>query len=277
MKSLLEFYKESIRLDPKIDIVEITTDYCAKINKFNNVVLLRSIYSRALSDIQFYHNLETYTGYFTPINGNKVIMCKDYVGNIDPWFPIESNLFNLTSPILSGWLITEIIEEGGFTKIEEVIQYPTLLDQVLCNLKKTLIGTTVWGFWLGDQRRGIRERGIKIRELVIKEVDIPTPGHNTCPLSILLEDKREKVNLNFKLGDNYIGWNFYLSKELLSDKLKELEVLWIRNYDSRVRRYDLEIKKKMKELKFLKSERNKFENGIEEFREKIHQKLWKSF
>jgi hypothetical protein len=206
-------------------------------------------------------------------------MCKDYIGIIDLWFPSESLLFSLTSPILSGWLVSDIICAGGLTGIEEIIQYPSLLDQTLENLKKTLIGTTVWGFWLGDQRRGTRKRGIKIRELEIKEVMVPKSSYyyDVYPLGAVLYDKRERIDLRFETFGNYSGWNFYLSKELLKTKLEELEILWTRGYDVKVRGFDFEIKKKMKELENLKNERNKYENGIEEFRKKIHEKLWKSF
>jgi hypothetical protein len=180
---------------------------------------------------------------------------------------------------LSGWLVSDIICAGGLTGIEEIIQYPSLLDQTLENLKKTLIGTTVWGFWLGDQRRGTRKRGIKIRELEIKEVMVPKSSYyyDVYPLGAVLYDKRERIDLRFETFGNYSGWNFYLSKELLKTKLEELEILWTRGYDVKVRGFDFEIKKKMKELENLKNERNKYENGIEEFRKKIHEKLWKSF
>jgi predicted RNase H-like nuclease (RuvC/YqgF family) len=83
--------------------------------------------------------------------------------------------------------------------------------------------------------------------------------------------------MKFDQKYNYSGWNFYLSKELLKTKLEELEILWTRGYDDRVRSLDFEIKRKTKELENLKDERNRYENGIEEFRKKIHQKLWKSF
>jgi hypothetical protein len=247
------------------------------VEKFESIPILKNIYYRAIP------NISSYCGpridYFESIDGNKVVMCKDYIGIIDLWFPYESHLFNLTSPILSGWLVSEIICAGGLTGIEEIIQYPTLLVQALENLKKTLIGTTVWGFWLGDQRRGTRKRGIRIRELEIKEVRVLNSGSycGVYPLETILYDKRERINLRFETNESYSGWNFYLSKELLKTKLEELEILWTRGYDDRVRGLDFEIKRKTKELENLKYERNKYENGIEEFRKKIHQKLWKSF
>jgi len=275
MKNLLEFYEESVKLGPDIpNHIEIVEDYCNKVKKFESMPILKNIYSRTLPDISNYCGSRL--DYFESINGNKVVMCKDYIGIIDLWFPSERPLFDLTSPILSGWLVSEIICAGGLTGIEEVIQYPSLLDQTFENLKKTLIGTTVWGFWLGDQRRGTRKRGIKIRELEIKEVNDPK-YYGIYPLETVLYDKRERVDLRFEINGDYKGWNFYLSKELLKTKLEELEILWTRGYDDRVRGFDFEIKKKTKELENLKDERNKYENGIEEFRKKIHEKLWKSF
>jgi hypothetical protein len=281
MKNLLEFYEESVKLGPDIpNHIEIVVDYTEKVKKFDSIPyipILKNIYLRTLPDISNYCGSRI--DYFESINGNKVVMCKDYIGIIDLWFPSERPLFDLTSPILSGWLVSEIICAGGLTGIEEIIQYPSLLDQALENLKKTLIGTTIWGFWLGDQRRGIRKRGIRIRELEIKEVRVPVSGgyYGIYPLETILYDKRERVNLRFESNEHYSGWNFYLSKELLKTKLEELEILWTRGYDDRVRSFDFEIKKKTKELENLKDERNKYENGIEEFRKKIHEKLWKSF
>ena len=276
--NLLEFYEESVKLGPDIpNQTEIVKDYCEKVKKFESMPILKNIYSRTLPEISNY--CSSRSDYFETINGNKVVMCKDYIGIIDLWFPYESLLFNLTSPILSGWLVSEIICAGGLTGIEEIIQYPTLLVQTLENLKKTLIGTVVWGFWLGDQRRGTRKRGIKIRELEIKEATVLNSGgyYGVYPLETVLYDKRERIDLRFKTSEDYRGWNFYLSKELLKTKLEELEILWTRGYDDRVRGFDYEIKKKTKELENLKNERNKYENGIEEFRKKIHEKLWKNF
>ena len=278
MKNLLEFYEKSVKLGPDIpNDIEIVKDYSEKVKKFESIPILKGIYFRALPEISNYCG--TRLDYFESINGNKVVMCKDYIGIIDLWFPSERLLFDLTSPILSGWLISEIICAGGLTGIEEIIQYPSLLNQTLENLKKTLIGTTIWGFWLGDQRRGTRKRGIKIRELEIKEVRIPEPAYYgfVYHLETVLYDKRERREMRFETNEDYNGWNFYLSKELLKTKLEELEILWTRGYDDKVRGFDFKIKKKTKELENLKDERNRYENGIEEFRKKIHQKLWKSF
>ena len=279
MKNLLEFYEESVKLGPDIpNYIEIVKDYSERVKKFESIPILKDIYFKTVSEISNYCGSRV--DYFESINGNKVVMCKDYIGIIDLWFPSESPLFNLTSPILSGWLISEIICAGGLTGIEEIIQYPSLLDQAFENLKKTLIGTTIWGFWLGDQRRGTRKRGIKIRELEIKEVRDPKfigGYYSNYPLETVLYDKRERKDLKFESNEYYSGWNFYLSKELLKTKLEELEILWTRGYDDRIRSFDFEIKRKTKELENLKDERNKYENGIEEFRKKIHEKLWKSF
>ena len=279
MKNLLEFYEESVKLGPDIpNYIEIVKDYSERVKKFESIPILKDIYFKSISEISNYCGSRV--DYFESINGNKVVMCKDYIGIIDLWFPSESPLFNLTSPILSGWLISEIICAGGLTGIEEIIQYPSLLDQAFENLKKTLIGTTIWGFWLGDQRRGTRKRGIKIRELEIKEVRDPKfigGYYSNYPLETVLYDKRERKDLKFESNEYYSGWNFYLSKELLKTKLEELEILWTRGYDDRIRSFDFEIKRKTKELENLKDERNKYENGIEEFRKKIHEKLWKSF
>jgi hypothetical protein len=278
MKNLLGFYEESVKLGPDIpNHAEIIKDFCDKVKKFESMPILKNIYSRTLPEISNYCGSRS--DYFETINGNKVVMCKDYIGIIDLWFPYESLLFNLTSPILSGWLVSDIICSGGLVGIEEIIQYPTLLVQTLENLKKTLIGTVIWGFWLGDQRRGTRKRGIKIRELEIKEATVLNPGgyYGVYLLETVLYDKREGIDLKFKTSEDYRGWNFYLSKELLRTKLEELEILWTRGYDDRVRGFDYEIRRKTKELENLKNERNKYETGIEEFRKKIHQKLWKSF
>ena len=279
MKNLLEFYEESVKLGPDIpNYIEIVKDYSERVKKFESIPILKDIYFKTVSEISNYCGSRV--DYFESINGNKVVMCKDYIGIIDLWFPSESPLFNLPSPILSGWLISEIICAGGLTGIEEIIQYPSLLDQAFENLKKTLIGTTIWGFWLGDQRRGTRKRGIKIRELEIKEVRDPKfigGYYSNYPLETVLYDKRERKDLKFESNEYYSGWNFYLSKELLKTKLEELEILWTRGYDDRIRSFDFEIKRKTKELENLKDERNKYENGIEEFRKKIHEKLWKSF
>jgi hypothetical protein len=256
MKNLLEFYEESVKLGPDIpNHIEIVVDYSEKVKKFETMPILKNIYSQTLPDISNYCGSRL--DYFESINGNKVVMCKDYIGIIDLWFPYESLLFNLTSPILSGWLVSEIICAGGLTGIEEIIQYPSLLEQTLENLKKTLIGTTVWGFWLGDQRRGTRERGIKIRELEIKEVTVPNSGgyYGVYPLETVLYDKRERKDLRFR---DYGSWNFYLSKELLAERLKDLESFWMRGYDQKVKSLDYEVEKKRKELENLISKRKNF-------------------
>ena len=160
MKNLLEFYEESIRLDPEIpDHDKIVGDYINKVKKFESMEVLKCIYSRTTLDIQNYCGSRI--DYFASINGNKVIMSKDYIGILDLWFPTELSLFDLSCPIMAGWLVSDIIESGGLMMIDEVAQSPSLLNQSLANLIKVLIGSTIWGFWLVDQRRGTRKRGNK--------------------------------------------------------------------------------------------------------------------
>jgi hypothetical protein len=51
----------------------------------------------------------------------------------------------------------------------------------------------------------------------------------------------------------------------------------MRGYDDKVRSLDYEVKIKKKELEILINRRKEFENGINEYKKKIHDKLWKSF
>ena len=88
------------------------------------------------------------------------------------------------------------------------------------------------------------------------------------------KDTREEIIFN---SYNLDGWNFYLSKDLLAERLKDLESFWMRGYDQKVKSLDYEVEKKRKELENLISKRKNFENGITEYQKKLHELLWKSF
>jgi hypothetical protein len=88
------------------------------------------------------------------------------------------------------------------------------------------------------------------------------------------KDTREELIFNsYNLG----GWSFYLSKELLADRLKDLESFWMRGYDDKVKSLDHEVKIKKRELENLINRRKEFEDGITEYKNKLHNILWKSF
>jgi hypothetical protein len=138
-------------------------------------------------------------------------------------------------------------------------------------------GTEFYGFWMGDSRNSSRKKPIKIRRLEVEKIELDDKYYysNLYP-DITMKDKDTREEIIFN-SYNLDGWNFYLSKDLLAERLKDLESFWMRGYDQKVKSLDYEVEKKKKELENLISKRKNFENGITEYQKKLHELLWKSF
>ena len=144
-------------------------------------------------------------------------------------------------------------------------------------LLKVIEGTEFYGFWMADSRNSFRKKPIKIRRFEVEKIELDDKYYysNLYP-EITMKDKDTQEEIFFN-SYNLEGWSFYLSKELLAERLKDLESFWMRGYDQKVKSLDYEVEKKRKELENLISKRKNFENGITEYQNKLHEVLWKSF
>jgi hypothetical protein len=241
------------------------------------------VYSTTLSNLQNYkiYRENSVPEYFKSVSGNKLIKIEggNYIGVIDIWYPSEHCLFNLVhSPIMAGWVISDLLEK--MDKVEDILNFSdpkkTLSDSIK-NLLKVIEGTEFYGFWMVDSRNSSRKKPIKIRRLEVEKIELDDKYYysNLYP-DITMKDKDTREEIIFN-SYNLDGWNFYLSKELLAERLKDLESFWMRGYDQKVKSLDYEVEKKRKELENLISKRKNFENGITEYQKKLHEILWKSF
>jgi hypothetical protein len=223
--------------------------------------------------------------YFKTVSGNKVIKVGNYMymGIIDLWYPREICLFDLSrNPIMAGWIISDLMDRMcGTQDITELLKLPDpkkTMEESISRLLTEIKGSEFYGFWMGDARNSRRKKSIKIRRLEVEEAELEGGRSYYYSLypNLKMKDKDTKEVLVFN-GYNLDGWSFYLSKELLAERLKDLESFWMRGYDDKVRSLDYEVKTKKKELENLINRRKEFENGINEYKKKIHDKLWKSF
>ena len=284
--NLLDFYKEHILIDPEVGDEEIRKVLEIS-NKFNTGTGLDFMYFafQSFSDLQNYMGYRTngFPEYFKAVSGNKVVKVGNYMGIIDLWYPREICLFNLSqNPIMTGWIISDLMDRMCGTKdITDLLKLADpkkTMEESIDRLLKVIVGTEFYGFWMGDARNSGRKKSIKIRRLEVTEAELEggrSYYRNLYP-NLKMKDKDTKEVLIFN-GYNLGGWSFYLSKELLAERLKDLESFWMRGYDDKIRSLDYEVKTKKKELENLINRRKEFENGINEYKKKIHEKLWKSF
>lgn len=286
--NLLDFYKEHVLIDPEVGDEEIKKVLEIS-NKFNTGTGLDFMYHtfQTFSDLQNYMGYRTngFPEYFKTISGNKVIKVGDYMymGIIDLWYPKEICLFDLSrNPIMAGWIIFDLMDRMcGTQDITDLLKLPDpkkTMEESISRLLTEIKGTEFYGFWMGDARNSRRKKSIKIRRLEVEEAELEGGRSYYYSLypNLKMKDKDTKEVLIFN-GYNLDGWSFYLSKELLAERLKDLESFWMRGYDDKVRSLDYEVKTKKKELENLINRRKEFENGINEYQKKIHDKLWKSF
>ena len=169
----------------------------------------------------------------------------------------------------------------GTQDITDLLKLPDpkkTMEESISRLLTEIKGTEFYGFWMPDARNSGRKKSIKIRRLEVEEAEFEggrSYYYSLYPnLKMKDKDTREEIIFN---GYNLGGWSFYLSKELLSERLKDLENFWMRDYDTKVKSLNYEIGVKKRELENLINRRSEFENGITEYKKKIHDKLWKSF
>jgi hypothetical protein len=285
MKNLLDFYKESIQVDPEITEEDVLSfvNLSSKFQGVTGLDYLYHVYSTTVPNLQNYriYRENSVPEYFKSVSGNKVVKIEggNYIGVIDIWYPSEHCLFNLVhSPIMAGWVISDLLEK--MDKVEDILNFSdpkkTLSDSIK-NLLKVIEGTEFYGFWMGDSRNSSRKKPIKIRRLEVEKIELDDKYYysNLYP-DITMKDKDTREEIIFN-SYNLDGWDFYLSKELLAERLKDIESFWMRGYDQRVKSLDYEVEKKRKELENLISKRKNFENGITEYQKKLHEILWKSF
>jgi hypothetical protein len=285
MKNLLDFYKESIQVDPEITEEDVLSfvNLSSKFQGVTGLDYLYHVYSTTVPNLQNYriYRENSAPEYFKSVSGNKVVKIEggNYIGVIDIWYPSEHCLFNLVhSPIMAGWVISDLLEK--MDKVEDILNFSdskkTLSDSIK-NLLKVIEGTEFYGFWMGDSRNSSRKKPIKIRRLEVEKIELDDKYYysNLYP-DITMKDKDTREEIIFN-SYNLDGWNFYLSKELLAERLKDLESFWMRGYDQKVKSLDYGVEKKRKELENLISKRKNFENGITEYQKKLHELLWKSF
>jgi hypothetical protein len=284
--NLLDFYKEHVLIDPEVKDEDVGKVLGIS-NKFNTRTGLDYMYNayQSFSDLQNYmgYRENGFPEYFKTVSGNKVIKVGDYMGIIDLWYPREICLFDLSrNPIMAGWIMSDLMDRMcGTEDITDLLKLPdpkTTLNESISRLLTEIKGTEFYGFWMGEARNSGRKRGIRIRRLEVMSAEIEggrTYYYSVCPEMVMKDkDTREELIFNsYNLG----GWSFYLSKELLADRLKDLENFWMRGYDDKIRSLDYEVKTKKKELENLINRRKEFENGINEYQKKLHRLLWKSF
>jgi hypothetical protein len=286
VKNLLDFYKEHVLIDPEVCDEDIKKVLDIS-NRFNTLKGLDYMYYayQSFSDLQNYmgYRESRFPEYFKSVSGNKVIKVGDYMGVIDLWYPREICLFDLSrNPIMAGWIMRDLMDRVcGTEDITDLLKLPdpkTILNESISRLLTEIKGTEFYGFWMGDARNSGRKRSIKIRRLEVEKVEIEGGRTYYCSLypEMVMKDKDTREELIFN-SYNLGGWSFYLSKELLSDRLKDLESFWMRGYDDKVKSLNYEIGVKKRELENLINKRKNFENGITEYKKKIHDKLWKSF
>ena len=87
----------------------------------------------------------------------------------------------------------------------------------------------------------------------------------------------EDITDLLKLPDPKTTLNESISRLLTEIKGTEFYGFWMRDYDTKVKSLNYEIGVKKRELENLINRRSEFENGIGEYKKKIHDKLWKSF
>ena len=268
--NLLEFYKKNLVIDPEISQDKINECY-AIINDLPP--LLKRIYCNAVATLDCY--IGNKIEYFNTVSGNRAIITKNYAGVLDNWFPSESSIFSLCNPILSGWIVEEIAEKGCLEKISDFsssLVPNSLIDSVLNSLINMFLGQDLWGFWMGDLRNNSRRRPVRLRRVKVIKCEIDETW-----LSVILKDHHTKEEIVLDREYKSSGWNFYFSRDLLEKKLSDLEVLWTRNYDTRVHGLDLQVASKRKELENLIRKRENLMNGISEYRENIKKLLWTGY
>lgn len=277
---LLRFYEGTVSIDPQVPsswintllgytkVFELSSDW--------RLSFLYHIYNHSLSNLSIYDG-RGISDYFTPVSGYRILQGTDYIGFFDLWFPSEPSFFNLIgNPVIAGYYIQEIMRIGGLGEITEIKTHPNkdeILTKSVESLKNAILSQEFWGFWKGDLRRGSGKRGICVRRFEVKEIIKFNVYHPISIMGITLKDKDSGKTLEMSDYNRY-GWNLYLSKSILLQKLSDLEVLWMRGYDNRVAYLDHQIKEKKKELERLIDERKKFMNGIDEYRENIKKKLY---
>ena len=284
-KNLLEFYRSNVLIDPEITDEDISgvINLVNKFNKVDGLYYLYRVYSEPSIDLQTYkyRREDGFSDYFTSVSGNKVVRVKegDYLGIIDLWYPNEIPMFNLVrNPIMAGWVISDLLTHG--ISGEDIIKFSkpmTPISESMERLKKEIMDTVFYGFWMWDTRNSERIKPIKIRKLEVLKIEIPPLDEfrDLFP-SLTMRDMDSKEVLTFDIN-NLGGWNFYLSKEYLSERLKDLESFWMRGYDRKVKVLDHEIQTKKIDLKNLIKRRKNLGNGITEYRSKLHEILWKNF
>lgn len=284
--NLLDFYKEHVLIDPEVGDEEIKKVLEIS-NRFNTGTGLDFMYHvfQTFSDLRNYMGFREsgFPEYFKTVSGNKVIKVGNYMGIIDLWYPREICLFGLTkNPIMAGWIISDLMDRMcGTQDITDLLKLPDpkkMMEESIERLLTEIKGTEFYGFWMPDDRNSRRKKSIKIRRLEVEKAELEggiSSYYNLYP-NLRMRDKDTREELIFN-GYNLNGWSFYLSKELLADRLKDLENFWMRDYDTKVKALDQEVKTKRKELENLINRRSEFENGITEYKKKIHEKLWKSF
>lgn len=284
MKNLLDFYKKHVQIDPEVingDILE-TIRLSSKFQGVTGLDYLYYVFTDSTSRLQTYQDFRGrgFPEYFKSVTGNKVIEVKEggYIGVIDLWYPREIPMFDLIqNPICAGWVIQDLL--GKMEKLEDILMFSNpahILTESISQLLKVIEETEFYGFWMGDARNSGRKKSIKIRRLEVTKIDIPGQYYSSFYPNMTMRDKDTKEELKFN-SYNFDGWCFYLSKELLAERLENLESFLMRDYDQKVRVMDNEIKVKKKELENLILKRKNFENGIDQYQKKIHDVLWKNF
>lgn len=280
--NLLDFYKEHVQIDPEVTQEEITENLNLANCFQEGFDYLYHVFETTLSNLQNYkmYKESGFPEYFKSVSGNKVVKVGSYIGVLDLWYPREVNMFNLThNPICAGWVIQDLL--GRMERIEDIIKFPNpsqTLTESIGRLLNKIKGTEFYGFWMGDTRNSGRKRSIKIRRLEVTKIELPDVKYYYSSLypEMVMRDKDTREEIVFSQY-NLDGWSFYLSKELLADRLNDLESFWMRGYDDKIRALDYEVKVKKKELENLINRRSEFENGITEYKKKLHRLLWKSF
>lgn len=285
MKEITKFYKEHIQVDLEVtqeDINQIL-NLANRFQGMNSLGYLYHVFETSATSLQNYMNYHegNCPEYFKNVSGNKVIKVEGgYMGVIDLWYPREINLFNLIqNPIMAGWVVQDLL--GKMEKVEDIFSFPNpdrVLKESLDKLVKEIKDSEFYGFWMGDVRNSMRKKPIKIRRLGVTEIKLEDSRHYYSDLypEMKMCDKDTGEIIEFNTY-NLEGWCFYLSKELLAERLKDLESYWMRGYDQKVKALDNEVKVKRKELENLINRRKNFENGITEYQKKLHEILWKSF
>jgi hypothetical protein len=187
---------------------------------------------------------------------------------IDSYKYGEQYLFDSHNPIIRVALI-ELYKDkfGCLSNDAELDIFGYMKEELLTSIKSQ----KYWGFWCPAKWKWDRSRKLVKRELEVTEASFSSNGAYLNNLNIILKDKAGKEISSPR------GYLLFLTKDLMKEKLEELEILWMEGYDVTLQRLDHKISKYSKIISDLKKEKKKYSSDFEKYKNKIKNIIWKDF